>query len=81
MSIRHLWMAAGLRYAFLLTLPVLAISGLVLLIALRAYAPAVAAALASTEQGARGHGCRRPYGKVAPSPGLTRPDLVTLIVS
>ncbi len=40
---------AGLREAFLLTLPVLIISGLVMLIALRTYAPDVAAALASTE--------------------------------
>ena len=47
-------MAAGLRDAFLLTLPVLLLSGLVLLFALGAYAPDVAAALASTEQGASG---------------------------
>ncbi len=45
---------AGLRDAFLLTLPVLVLSGLVLLCALRTYAPDVAAALASTEQGASG---------------------------
>jgi len=44
----------GLHDAFLLTLPVLLFSGLVLLIALRTYAPDVAAALASTEQGASG---------------------------
>ena len=40
---------AGLRRAFLLTLPILVISGLVMLIAVRTYAPDVAAALASTE--------------------------------
>jgi len=45
---------AGLREAFLLTLPFLALSGLVLLIALRTYAPDIAAALASTEREASG---------------------------
>ena len=43
---------SGLRLAFLVTLPVLLVSGLVLLIALRTYAPDVAAALASSERGA-----------------------------
>lgn len=44
----------GLRDAFLLTLPVLLFSGLVMLLALRTYASDVVAALASTEQGASG---------------------------
>jgi MFS family permease len=41
---------AGLQLAFLLTLPFLLVSGLVTLLALRTYAPDVAAALASTKQ-------------------------------
>jgi len=39
--------AVGLQSAFIVTLPVLVVSGLVLLIALRTYAPGVATALAS----------------------------------
>ena len=40
---------AGLRLAFLITLPVLLVNGLILLLALRTYPPDAAAALASSE--------------------------------
>ena len=40
---------SGLRLAFLVTLPALLVSGLILLLALRTYSPDVAAALASSE--------------------------------
>ncbi len=41
---------AGLRFAFIITLPVLIVSGLILLIALRTYAPDVAATLVTSEK-------------------------------
>lgn len=48
--------AKGLQLAFLITLPALALDGLILLFALRTYQPDIAAAVASDEAGSRRSG-------------------------